>query len=213
MDENGVAILTDHQIEDIIKRSYQYVALYNVNHKMVLAEESKATGGYNKGLKHTDLPDHTVKFIDRPNNDVLYQQVMLDLSKDAIVFEIPSIESKYLPLMTIGYDGDKIEGIDEIFETTGDFVSVKLRVMPHANEPERDKRMIELVNAINGMPLSEYQGKPAMEPDEVNLPPYGKTDADIFENNLLEAMQFVFNTLPSTRISNCTIRYWLSMYP
>ena len=38
---------------------------------------------------------------------------------------------------TEGYNGEKIKGIDETFEMTGDFVSATLRVMPHANEPER----------------------------------------------------------------------------
>ena len=89
---------------------------------------------------------------------------------------------------TEGYEGEKIEGINETFEMTGDFVSVTLRVMPHVNEPERYNRIIEQINAIKGMSLSEYQGTPAMEPEEVNFPPYGKTDNDIYENNLLEVM-------------------------
>ena len=41
--------------------------------------------------------------------------------------------------------------------------------------------------------MSEFLGKPAPEIDAVDFPPYGETDADIFENNLLEVMQFVFN--------------------
>ena len=86
-DETGVAILTDQQIEDIVKRSYQYVAMYNVNQKMALAEQGLSTRGYNKGLKYTNLLDHTARFIARPNNDVLYQLAMLDLRNDAIVFE------------------------------------------------------------------------------------------------------------------------------
>jgi len=65
--------------------------------------------------------------------------------------------------------------------------------MPHANEPERFKRIVDQINSIKGMSLSEFLGKPAPEADKVNFPPYGKTDADIFENNLLEVMQFVFN--------------------
>jgi hypothetical protein len=94
---------------------------------------------------------------------------------------------------TEGYHGEKIEGIDEIFEMTGDFVSATLRVMPHANEPERFKQIVDQINSIKGMTLSEFLGKPAPETDKVDFPPYGKTDGDIFENNLLEVMQFVFN--------------------
>lgn len=61
--------LSDKQIEDIVKRSYQYVALYNVNQKVAFDEEGMSTKGYNKGLKNTDLLDHTADFIARPNND------------------------------------------------------------------------------------------------------------------------------------------------
>ncbi len=78
--------LSDEQIEDIVKRSYQYVAMYNVNQKMALAEEGVTTKGYNKGMRKTELLDHTVQFIARPNNDVLYQLAMLDLRKDANAF-------------------------------------------------------------------------------------------------------------------------------
>ena len=225
-DENGIAILSDQEIEDIVKRSYQYVAMYNVNQKMALAEKGLTTHGYNKGMRNTNLLDHTARFIARPNNDVMYQLAMLDLRKDAIVFEMPAIESKYVSMMVTGYDhyvnipmsttdedgdfreprtilfytartenykGEKIEGVDETFEMTGDFVSLVLRIMPHANEPERFNRIVDQINAIKGMTLSEYQGKPVLEPDVADFPAYGETDADIFKNNLLEVMQFVFN--------------------
>ena len=71
---------------------------------MALAEEGMTTRGYNKGIRNTDLLDHKAQFIARPNNDVLYQLAMLDLRKDAIVFKIPAIESKYVSMMTSGYD-------------------------------------------------------------------------------------------------------------
>ena len=216
--------LTDKQIEEIVKRSYQYVAMYNVNQKMALAELGVTTRGYNKGMRNTELLDHSVEFIARPNNDVLYQLAMLDLRKDAIVFKIPAIDSKFVSMMATGYDhyvnipmstvdgpldkprtmlfysartegyhGEKIEGIDKTFEMTGDFVSLVMRVMPHANEPERYKRIVNQINDISAMSLSEFLGKPAPKTDKVNFPPYGATDADTFENNLLEVMQFVFN--------------------
>ena len=94
---------------------------------------------------------------------------------------------------TKGYGGEEVEGVDEILEMTGDFVSIVLRVMPHANEPEKYERIVDQINAIKGMSLSEYQGKEPIEYDEAAFPDYGATDADIFENNLLEVMQFVFN--------------------
>jgi hypothetical protein len=221
--------LSDKQIEQIVKRSYQYVAMYNVNQKMAFEEEGVTTRGYNKGMRNTDLLDHTVQFIARPNNDVLYQLAMLDLTKSAIVFEIPAIDSKFVSLMATGYDhyvtipmstvkgdfkkpetilfytkrtegyhGEPIKGIDRTFEMTGDFVSLVMRVMPHADQPERYKRIVSEVHAIKGMSLAEFLGKPTPEADKlqfppIQFPPFGKTDADIFGNNLLQVMQFVFN--------------------
>jgi hypothetical protein len=216
--------LTDEQIENIVKRSYQYVAMYNVNNKFAFGEKGMSTGGYNKGLRNTQLLDHTVKAIARPNNDVLYQMAMLDLCKDAAVFTFPAFDSKYVSLMATGYDhyvniplsttngdfkkpntilfytqrtenykGEPIEGVDKICEMTGDFISLVLRVMPHANEPDRFERIVEQINNIKGVSLNEFQGKARLEEDPINFPKYGETDADIFENNLLEVMQFVFN--------------------
>ena len=216
--------LSDEQIENIVKRSYQYVAMYNVNNKFAFAEKGLSTGGYNKGIRNTKLLDHTVKAIARPNNDVLYQMAMLDLRKDAAVFTFPAFDSKYVSLMATGYDhyvniplsttngdfkkpitvlfytqrtenykGGPIKGVDKIFEMTGDFISLVLRVMPHANEPDRYNRIVEQINNIRGVSLSEFQGKAKLEEDPINFPKYGETDADIFGNNLLEVMQFVFN--------------------
>ena len=216
--------LTDDQVENIVKRSYQYVAMYNVNNKFAFAEKGMTTGGYNKGIRNTQLLDHTVKAIARPNNDNIYQMAMLDLRKDAVVFTFPAFDSKYVSLMATGYDhyvniplsttigdfkkpitvlfythrtenykGEPIDGVDKIFEMTGDFISLVLRVMPHANEPARFKRVVEQINNIKGISLNEFQGKAKLEDDPINFPKYGETDADIFQNNLLEVMQFVFN--------------------
>jgi hypothetical protein len=41
--------------------------------------------------------------------------------------------------------------------------------------------------------LSEHQGEPAKDISGLQFPVHGKTDADVFANNLLEVMQFVFN--------------------
>ena len=44
--EKGYAKLTDEQIEEIVKRSYQYVAMYNVNQKIEI------NWGYNGNQKY-----------------------------------------------------------------------------------------------------------------------------------------------------------------
>ena len=64
--------LTDEQIENIVRRSYQYVAMYNVNNKFAIAQ------GWNKAVADTQLKDHTMTDIARPNNDTLYISVMLE---------------------------------------------------------------------------------------------------------------------------------------
>ena len=46
--------LSDEQIENIVKRSYQYVAMYNTNQKMALADLGVTTKGYNKGMRKTE---------------------------------------------------------------------------------------------------------------------------------------------------------------
>ena len=211
--------LDDKVIENIIRRSYQYVALYNVNNKFALTQ-----GGWNTVKADTQLKDHTMTDIARPNNDTLYIGCMLELRKEPIILDIPAFDSKYVSLMvtaydhyvnvpmatrlgdfqkpekmlfysarTEGYRGGPVAGVDRIFETSGDFVSAVFRVMPHANEPERFKRIIGQMQSVKLVTLSEHQGKPAKPVDVIELPPVGKTDADVFENNFLEVMQFVFN--------------------
>ena len=94
---------------------------------------------------------------------------------------------------TEGYKGEKIDGVDRYFEATCDFVSAVFRVMPHANEADRFKRIVEQMKSVKPITLSEYRGGKAKPIDDIDFPPVGKRDADIFENNLLEVMQFVFN--------------------
>jgi len=211
--------LSDAEVDNLVQRSYQYVAMYNVNNKA-----AEQVGGWNKFLADTQLKDHTLKLIARPNNDTLYITAMLDLRKDPVILEMPAFDSKYVSLMVSGYDhyvdipmstrlgdfkkpanilfytartegykGEPVEGVDDIFEATGDFLHTTVRIMPHANEPERFERIVDQVKSFKMLTLSQYQGGQAKPIDDVEFPPVGKTDADVFENNLLEVMQFVFN--------------------
>jgi hypothetical protein len=95
---------------------------------------------------------------------------------------------------TPGYSGEAVEGVDKIAEMTGDFSSAVYRVMPHANEPERMQRILKAMQDIKVVTLSEFRSDtaaPTTSPTQ--FPDFGQTDFDIFENNLLEVMQFVFN--------------------
>ena len=211
--------LTDEQIDNIVRRSYQYVAMYNVNNKFAYTQ-----GGWNTCVADTKLKDHTMREIARPNNDTLYIGCMLDLRKDPVILEISAFDSKYVSLMVTGYDhyvnvpmsvtkddfkkpekvlfytartdeydGSKIEGLDRTFEMTGDFVSAVFRVMPHADDKTRFEKIIEQMQSVKLMTLSEYQGKPAKAINDVQFPDVGKSDLDVYENNFLEVMQFVVN--------------------
>lgn len=219
IDENGFAELTDAEVENIVKRSYQYVTMYNVNNKFAITQ-----GGWNTIAADTKLKDHTLTDIARPNNDSFYTGIMLDLRKGPFIVNLPKFDSKYVSLMVTAYDhyvyvpkatrlgdfqkdekilfysdrtenynGENIEGIDDIFKANGDFISVVFRVMPHANEPERFKTVVDQIGQISMQSLSEYQGNEPLLVDEIVFPQIGKSDADIYENNFLEVMQFVFN--------------------
>ena len=212
--------LTEAQMEELVKRSWQYVAMYNVNNKGAMQY-----GGWNLVDVDTKLKDHTLKLIARPNNDSLYITAMLDLRKEPLILEMPAFDSKYVSLMVTGYDhyvniplstrqgdfkkpvkmlffsertegytkGEKIKGVDQYFEATGDFLSGVFRVMPHANEPERFERIKQQMQSVKLLTLSELRGEKAKPADPVDFPPVGKTDIDVYANNLLEVMQFVFN--------------------
>ena len=211
--------LTDEDVENLVRRSYQYVAMYNVNNKFAIKQ-----GGWNRCEPDTELKDHTMREIARPNNDTLYISCMLDLRKDPVILEMPAFDSKYVSLMVTGYDhyvnipmatrlgdfdkpekmllytkrtegygGEPVDGVDRLFEATGDFVSAVLRIMPHGNDTDRFKRIVEQMKSVKIVTLSEYQGGKTKPIDDVQFPAVGETDADIFGNNLLEVIQFVFN--------------------
>ena len=217
--DTDVPALSDADIYDLVRRSYPYVAMYNVNNKFAMKQ-----GGWNTVDADTQLKDHTMREIARPNNDTLYISALLDLRKDPVILEMPAFDSDYVSLMvtgydhhvnipmatrfgdfgkpekilfyaerTEGYDGEPVEGVDRVFEASGDFISAVLRIMPHAADEERFNRIVEQMEQVRIETLSEFRGKPAKPIDDIEFPAVGQRDADIFGDNLLEVMQFVFN--------------------
>jgi hypothetical protein len=219
-------ILTREEVENIVRRSYQYVAMFNVIQKFALDPSAGLmfTNGFNKPNAMTTLVDHTARAIARPNNDTLYQGAVLDLRHDPVIIEFPAIDSKYVSLETSGYDhyveiplasskgdfkqpikllfytdrtegyqGQEIRRVDRIEKVDGDFMVAFLRAMPHQVDPARMARVIQVLKDTKVVTLSQFQGKPAKASSDVTFPAYGKTDGDVFANNLLEVMQFVFN--------------------
>jgi len=217
--QSAPTTLTDSDVDNLVRRSYQYVAMYNVNNKFAMKQ-----GGWNTCLADTQLKDHTMREIARPNNDTLYIGCMLDLRKDPVILEMPAFASKYVSLMVTGYDhyvnvpmttrkgdfrkpekmlfytartegykGGPVKGVDRFFEASGDFISAVFRVMPHGNDPDRFKRIVKQMQSVKLVTLSQYNGGKAKAIDDIQFPPVGKTDFDVFGNNLLQVMQFVFN--------------------
>ncbi len=223
-DKGGAAGLTQAGIENIVRRSYQYVAMYNVINKFALQSAALTnTAGWNSCIADTQLKDHNMKSIARPNNDTLYTSCILDLRNEPVIIEYPSFDSKYvvletsaydhycdIPLSTTkgdfrkptkilyytartkGYSGEAVEGVDTVMEMSVDFAIAFLRVMPHTSEPERMKRNIATMKMVQARTLSQYRGIPAESTEAVDFPAVG-SDFEVFENNFLEVMQFVFN--------------------
>ena len=69
----------DHEIENIVRRTYQYVAMYNVINKCAMMDDNPFRTGWNDTVALDQLADHTVQLIARPNNDTLYVTSTLDL--------------------------------------------------------------------------------------------------------------------------------------
>lgn len=217
--------LTSAEIVNIVRRSYQYVALFNVINKFAMDPTNPmSTGGWNKLHKSTKLWDATVQAIARPNNDTLYQVAMLDLRAEPMILKIPAFDSVYVSLetsaydhycgipystgqgdggspqtilfytgRTVGYHGEPVAGVDKIVELSGDFATAAMRVMPHANEPERFQRILGQIAELDLVSLSQFKGASAPEAVEVVFPPFTATDAEIFGGSFQEVMQFVVN--------------------
>ena len=97
--------LSEELREIVVRRAYQYVAMYNTNNNFAMQKRNPfSTHGWNKMFVPTGLTDHTLTAIPRPNNDTLYLISMLDMRDDAIVIDFPAFESKYVSLECSAYD-------------------------------------------------------------------------------------------------------------
>ncbi len=97
--------LSDGQIEKLVRLSYPYVPLYNVNHKIALNTSSPMnTGAWNKSVAITSLTDHNLQVIASPNNDTLHLPAMIDVRQEPMFLEYPSFDSKYVSLTIVAYD-------------------------------------------------------------------------------------------------------------
>ena len=211
--------LTDAEIEDLVRQSYRLVAMYNVNNKFALKQGGWYTVEADTALKDHTMreiarPNNDTLYIgcmldlraepvilDIPAFDSDYASLMITgydhyvnvpMTTRKDDFEQPEKMLIY-SARTAGYDGGEIEGIDRYFEATGDFVSAVFRIMPHASDPARFAEIVDQMQSVRLMTLSEFGGGEALPATDPGSPSVGATDFDIFGDNLLEVMQFVFN--------------------
>ena len=218
------ADFTPEEIDNIVRRSYPYVAMYNVINKGALQNAGLTnTSGWNVCVADTELKDHNLKTIARPNNDTLYDVCMLDLRREPIVIEYPAFDSKYVVLETSAYD----HYCDIPLATTkGDFKEPR-RILYYTERTEGySGEAVEGVDTVMEMsgdfaiaflrvmphaaePQRMQRNIAAMKtvqprtlsqyqgkpamPSEAADFPAVGSDFEVFENNFPEVMQFVFN--------------------
>ena len=215
--------LSDEDIDNIVRRSFQYVAMYNVINKAAMMPENPMMTGWNGTFATRGLLDHKMKGISRPNNDTLYVATALDLRSEPVIVHYPAFDSKYVVLETSAYD----HYVDIPLSTTeGDFKKPTKVLYYTARTNGYSGEQIEGVDIVKEM-TGDFAGAflrvmpHAAEPErmERNLAamkevraqtlseylgnpakpvaeadfPAHNTDVGVYENNFLEVMQFVFN--------------------
>jgi hypothetical protein len=215
--------LSDEDIDNIVRRSFQYVVMYNVINKGAMMPENPMMAPWNTTKAAPGLLDHTMRGIARPNNDTLYVATLLDLRAEPIIVHYPEFDSKYVVLETSAYD----HYIDTPLSTTeGDFkqptkvLYYTARTEGYSGEPVEG---VEIVKEMTGdfagaflrvMPhgaepermkrnlaaMQEVRAQTLSEylgnpakPVVEAAFPAYSSDAGVYENNFLEVMQFVFN--------------------
>jgi hypothetical protein len=99
------ANLSEAEVKEIVRRSYQYVAMFQVIIRTVFAPfQPDPERGFNRVVGRTTLTDHDVKHIARPNNDTLVVSAGLDLRAEPVILELPAFDSTYVSLEVSGYD-------------------------------------------------------------------------------------------------------------
>ena len=97
--------LSDADALNLVRRSLQYVALYDTLLNFTFNKKNPfATGGWNKTHYPAGLMDASVRAIPRPNNDTLYVLSMMDLRKDPVIVHYPAFQSKFVSLETSAMD-------------------------------------------------------------------------------------------------------------
>jgi len=215
--------MTDAEIDNLVRQSYRFVAMFNVINKGAMMEENPTRTGWNGTFAAPGLLDHTMKAIARPNNDTLYVTTIMDLRSEPVIVSYPAFDSKFVALETSAYD----HYVDIPLSTTkGDFrepttiLYYTERTAGYSGEPvEGVDTILEMtgdfvVAFLRVMPhateperlqrnLEAMQEVKAQtlseflgeEPRPSDDPGFPAYDTDLgtFQNNFLEVMQFAVN--------------------
>jgi len=215
--------LSEEEIDNLVRRTYPYVAMFNVINKSAMMEENPQRTGWNGTFANTELTDDTSKSIARPNNDTLYITTIVDLRSEPMIVSYPAFDSTFVALEIAAYD----HYVDIPLTTTKDDFKKPVKLLYYTQRtPGYEGAPVEGVDQIIEMTgdfaIAFLRVMPhAAEPErlEKNLAamqevkaqtlseylgkpskpienidfPAFNTDAGIYENNFLEVMQFVSN--------------------
>ena len=215
--------LSDEQVENLVRRSYQYVAMYNVINKAAMQKENPMMTGWNGTFAAKGLLDHTMKAIARPNNDTLYVTTVLDLYSEPVIIHYPGFDSKFVCLETSAYDhycdiplsttkGDFKKPIKILYYTdrskgySGESVKGVDKTLKMSGDyviaflrvmphAAEPERMQKNLAAMQKVKLQTLSEYlgKPSKPVEKVAFPAFNTNAGIYETNFLEVMQFLFN--------------------
>lgn len=144
----------------------------------------------------------------RPNTNLVYSYLFLDLRTEPVVITVPQIEAQryyvfqlvdmythnfaFVGTRTTGNDrgnyllagpgwkGDKPEGIDTVLYTEGDFPFILART--EIKSPDDLPNVHAIQEQYQCRPLSSFIGEPAPPPaPEINFPPYDPAEAQSAE--------------------------------
>jgi len=217
------ADLSAEEIDNLVRRTYAFVAMFNVINKAAMMEENPMRTGWNGTYAATGLADHNAKAIARPNNDTLYITTVMDLRTEPVIVSYPAFDSKFVALEVSAYD----HYVDIPLSTTrGDFkeptkvLYYAARTPEYGGEPvDGVDRIIEMTGdfAIAFLRVMPHAAEPerlaknlaamkqvqavtlsefrggAPKPHEEPTFPAYDTDEGTFEKNFLEVMQFAVN--------------------